>query len=263
MDPGSLTTIPFSAKRGEYLAGYRLGLWPAEQRWIADPAYANPAGFIPVTADSRATPVSDHFTLGEFAMRDGATSRPGGTSYVVLRPELVEKLELVLAELAGRGIRARDFVILSGFRAPRYNASIEGSAPSSRHQFGDAADLIVDDDRDGRMDDLTGDGRVDLEDAQVVARAVERIEARRPALVGGLGLYPAAGPRGPFLHVDVRGRPARWGAEAEAGRYAVRGSTHSPWPRRLPRRVAATGRCSATGASAVLCAARSGIARRP
>jgi hypothetical protein len=272
----SLPMIPFSAKRGEYLAGYRLGLWPAEQRRIADPAYANPAGFIAVTPTSRTTPVSEHFTLGEFAMHDGTPDRPGITSYLVLRAPLVEKLELVLADLAARGVRARDFVILSGFRAPRYNASVEGSAPSSRHQFGDAADLIVDDDGDGRMDDLTGDGRVDLEDAQVVARAVERIEARRPALVGGLGLYPATGPRGPFLHIDVRGHQTRWGAGSEATEYAARRrarqnamaaslerSIFGARPRRVPRKVAATGRCSATGASAVLCATRSELARRP
>lgn len=204
-----LPLIPFEAKRGEYLNSYRLGRWPAERRRVVDPAYANPVGFLAVTSLTRATPVSPHFTLGEFAMHDGAGRRPGATSYVVLREALVEKLELVLAELAARRVPARDLVVLSGFRAPHYNAAVEGSAPSSRHQFGDAADVIVDDDGDGRMDDLDRDGRLTITDARVLATAVDAVEAARPSLIGGLGLYPAMGPSGPFIHVDVRGRPSR------------------------------------------------------
>jgi hypothetical protein len=76
--------------------------------------------------------------------------------------------------------------------------------------YGDATDVFVDNNRDGWTDDVNGDGRVDIRDAEVVARAVERVEAGHPALVGGLGIYPATGAHGPFTHVDVRGRRARW-----------------------------------------------------
>jgi len=266
-----LPLIPFEAKRGEYLSSYRLGLWPAERRRIADPAYANPAGFLAVTRLTRATPVSPHFTLGEFAMHDGAGRRPDATSYVVLREALVEKLELVLAELAARRVPARDFVVLSGFRAPHYNAAVEGSAPSSRHQFGDAADVIVDDDGDGRMDDLDRDGRLTIADARVLAMAVDAVEAAHPSLVGGLGLYPAMGPSGPFIHLDVRGRPSRWGkaggGEAAARRRARENAMAADLERVLFGAPAAggavrgIGRCSAAGESAVLCATRSELGR--
>ena len=105
--------------------------------------------------------------------------------------------------------------MLSGFRAPYYNERIvaEGAARASRHQYGDAADVIIDANGDGRMDDLNGDGRLDLSDTQVILRAVERVEKAHPSLVGGLGLYHAMGTRGPFAHIDVRGTSARWSRE--------------------------------------------------
>jgi hypothetical protein len=68
----------------------------------------------------------------------------------------------------------------------------------------------VDNNDDGYMDDLNGDGRRDIADVRLMLRAVERVEARYPELVGGAGLYRANNVRGPFIHIDVRGRAARW-----------------------------------------------------
>ena len=79
--------------------------------------------------------------------------------------------------------------------------------------YGDAADVFVDNDGDGRMDDLNGDGRVDTRDAAVILAAVERIERAYPELAGGVGVYRATSAHGPFAHVDVRGHRARWGSE--------------------------------------------------
>ena len=201
--------------------------------------------------------MSPHFTLGEFAMREGMRG-PSGESYVVLDESLIQKLEAVLAELAGAGLPAGDLRILSAFRAPSYNGRVEGAAQSSRHQFGDAADVVVDSDGDGRMDDLNRDGRTDRADVMLVAAAVERVERRSPELVGGLGLYEATGPSGPFLHIDVRGRAARWGTVRSAA------PRPAPAPAWRPLRAAAdapverSGRptCRAEGAMAVLCARR-------
>ena len=77
--------------------------------------------------------------------------------------------------------------------------------------YGDAADVFVDNDGNGRMDDLNRDGRVDHRDARVILAAVERVERRYPALAGGVGVYRANSAHGPFAHVDVRGWRARWG----------------------------------------------------
>ena len=76
--------------------------------------------------------------------------------------------------------------------------------------YGDAADIFVDADGDGKMDDLTGDGRVTLADARWLAGVAERVEATHPSLTGGIGIYRANGAHGPFVHVDVRGNRARW-----------------------------------------------------
>lgn len=200
--------MPFAAKQGEVLNGYRLGHWPAE-RWLMRRNYLNPDGFVEVMPEHTQLALSSHFRLGDFLTHDQEYTWP---KYVVLEEKLIDKLELVLAELALGGVRVDRVRVLSGFRAPYYNDAriAEGAARASRHQFGDAADIIIDADGDGRMDDLTGDRRVDLRDMRPVLRAVEAVERRYPELAGGLGTYAAMGPSGPFAHVDVRGTSARW-----------------------------------------------------
>ena len=199
---------PFGEKRGDVLQGYRLGKWPSE-RWMVGQRYENPFGFIEVTQANAGLRLSEHFTLSDFLTHDQHAKWP---KYVVLQESLIDKLELVLSDLASRGVRTDKVRVLSGFRAPYYNDRIvsEGAARTSRHQYGDAADVIIDANGDGRMDDLNRDGRLDLRDTQEILRSVERVEKAHPALVGGLGLYHAMGASGPFAHVDVRGLSARW-----------------------------------------------------
>jgi hypothetical protein len=76
--------------------------------------------------------------------------------------------------------------------------------------YGDAADVFIDGDMDGVMDDVNRDGRITVADAQVLRSAAERVEAEYPSLVGGLSAYPANSAHGPFVHVDARGVKARW-----------------------------------------------------
>lgn len=202
---------PFGEKRGEVLQGYRLGRWPSE-RWMMGRKYWNPDGFIEVTPATAGLRLSEHFVLADFLTHDQRDVWP---KYVVLQEPLIDKLELVLADLAAHGVTTTRVRILSGFRAPYYNDRIvaEGAARASRHQYGDAADVIIDANGDGRMDDLNRDGRLDLSDTQVILRSVERVEKAHPSLVGGLGLYHAMGTSGPFAHIDVRGSSARWSRE--------------------------------------------------
>jgi uncharacterized protein YcbK (DUF882 family) len=199
---------PFGEKRGEVLNGYRLGRWPAE-RWMMARNYYNPDGFVEVTEENARLRISEHFTLGDFVTHDQRAVWP---KYVVLTEKLIDKLELVLQDLRARGLPSSRAVVLSGFRAPYYNARGvgEGMARASRHQYGDAADLIVDADGNGRMDDLNGDRRIDLRDTEPITRAIARVEQQHPELLGGLGTYTATGPSGPFAHIDVRGTSARW-----------------------------------------------------
>jgi hypothetical protein len=207
-----ISLLPFSEKKGGSIGAYRMGFWPAERGRLRAATYRNPDGFIEVTAENQDTPVSEHFRLRDFLTKDQFTIWP---KYLVLREELIDKLELVIAELQREGIPVRRMTVMSGFRTPQYNqlgVGRGGRAQDSRHQYGDAADVFVDNDGDGWMDDLNRDGRVDYRDAQLILAATEQVERRHPDLVGGVGVYRATRAHGPFAHVDVRGRRARWGS---------------------------------------------------
>lgn len=205
-----VTLVPFSEKQRGRVGVYRVGRWPAEAKRPRSDAYQPPAGFIEVTAETQHLPVSTHFTLGQFLTKDQRDVWP---KFLVLDERLVDKLELIVSELRIAGHRAEGLTILSGFRTPQHNARSRsaGAASDSRHQYGDAADVFVDANGDGRMDDLTGDGRVDSRDALAFARIVDRVEQKYPELAGGVGLYRVTPGSGPFVHVDARGERARWG----------------------------------------------------
>jgi hypothetical protein len=186
--------VPFSAKLGATLNGYRIGRYRFER--LGGDAPPPPAGFLQVMPEDLALQVSSHLLLGSFVTHDGQDVWP---KYVALDPRILDKIELVLADLG-----VKDFEmpmdVSSGFRTPSYNRTVPRAAGDSRHQYGDAADLAI---------DVDGDGRITYADAVAVARAVERVEHRHPELVGGLGLYGNRG-TAPYVHIDVRGKPSRW-----------------------------------------------------
>ena len=202
--------VPFTQKKKGMLDGYRMGSWPAEQGAVSSDRYGNPAGFIRVTPENQDTRISEHFRLRDFLTKDQATVWP---KYLVLQEGLIDKLELVIHALGKRGVNVSRMSVMSGFRTPQYNekgVGAGGRAQNSRHQYGDAADVYVDNDGSGHMDDLNGDGRVTTADAQFLARVVDQVEEAHPELTGGVGIYSATSAHGPFVHVDVRGVRARW-----------------------------------------------------
>jgi uncharacterized protein YcbK (DUF882 family) len=206
-----ITLVPFAEKRAGHIGTYYLGNWPFEKGGTPKTAaYANPAGFIEVTQENVDTPISAHFKLRDFLTKDQPNVWP---KYLLLNPKLLDKLELTIQELEAMGHPVHHFRIMSGFRTPEYNHSggnPQGRANLSRHMYGDASDTFIDNDGNGAMDDLNGDGRVDVRDAEVVQQAVERVERNNPSLVGGVGVYSACCGHGPFTHIDVRGFRARW-----------------------------------------------------
>jgi hypothetical protein len=203
------TMRSFGQKVRALLNGYRLGYWPQEKGRVRSEAYKNPDGFIEITPENEDTRVSEHFRLRDFISHGQNNVWP---KYLVLREPLLDKLELVIEDLNDHGINAEGMRIRSGFRTPARNQAVrgEGSARDSRHQFGDAADVYIDQVGNGKMSDLNGDGRVSFADVKLILDAVERVEARYPELVGGTGLYAYSGRSGPFAHIDVRGVRARW-----------------------------------------------------
>jgi uncharacterized protein YcbK (DUF882 family) len=140
--------------------------------------------------------VSTHFRLADFLTHDGQERWP---RYLALDPRILDKVELVLGVLGSRE-HVMPMRVSSGFRTPLHNKRVPRAASDSRHQYGDAADLAI---------DVDGDGRVTYLDVLAVARAVEIVERDHPELVGGLGLYGNRG-TSPYVHIDVRGVRKRW-----------------------------------------------------
>ena len=221
-DLSVLTLTPLSTRRNGRIGLYYVGSWPTERGAVAPRGtsrgnYSAPRGLIEVTPATQDTPLSDHLRLRDFLTHDQVNVWP---KYVVVDPRIVDKDELVLAELAKQGISARGLHIVSGFRSPQYNANggdPTGRAGLSRHMYGDATDLWIDNSGSGQMDDLNHDGRRDVRDAQVICDAVERVEEAHPELVGGCGVYPGNGAHGPFTHIDARGYRARWTGSGDGG----------------------------------------------
>lgn len=196
--------VPFTDKVHGILNGYRIGTYLAERlRHHLAPDDAPPAGFVEVKRSDADLRVSDHFRLGDFITHDG--QQDVWPKYVALNPRLLDKLELVIAQIAhDRGDSTANGLSLdvhSGFRTPLHNQRVERSARDSRHQYGDAADIAV---------DVDGDGRVTVKDERLVERAVDEVEATHPDLVGGLGLYTSRRYRTPYVHIDARGVRSRW-----------------------------------------------------
>ena len=206
-----ITLVPLAEKTGGKIGAYHLGQWPFEKGGKPkSPEYATPSGFIEVTPENQNTYVSEHFRLRDFLTKDQWNVWP---KYLPLNPKLIDKLELTIQELERRGINVKRMAVMSGFRTPRYNHSggnTGGRANLSRHMYGDASDIFVDNDGNGTMDDINRDRRVDTRDAEVIRQAAEQVEKEHPSLVGGIGVYSACCGHGPFVHIDVRGYRARW-----------------------------------------------------
>ena len=195
-EPSLAVMVPFSRKLGDQVNGYRIG-WYLAERFGA--GYDRPAGFVEVRPEMLDLPITKHLKLADFVTHDDQGDV--WPKYVALNPRLLDKLELIFADL---GARVRPGLVVdmhSGFRSPSHNAEVENAARDSRHQYGDAADLAVDAD---------GDGRITMTDELLVMLAVERVEERNPDLVGGLGMYTSRRFRTPYVHIDARGKRTRW-----------------------------------------------------
>ncbi len=209
--------VPRSQKLNGKVGLYFVGNWPGEKGGRVNAPgkappdrYLPPSGFIEVTKANADTRVSEHFRLRDFLTHDQPNVWP---KYLVLQMRNVDKLELVLTDLAQHGIDVSGVKVMSGFRSPQYNeggGNTAGRASLSRHMYGDAADIFIDSNHDGVMDDLNHDGKINIADSRVIEQAVDRVEAAHPELVGGAGVYPAESGHGPFIHIDSRGYRARW-----------------------------------------------------
>ncbi len=194
--------VPFDSLHDGELNGYRIGRYPESNPF---PNFTRPRGFIEVTEDVIDTRLSPRHTLREFVSR-----QPGDfPKYLALQEELILKLELLADLLVNKGYACEGLTVFSGFRTPAYHAR-RGSGTNSAHVYGGAADIFLDADNDGLMDDLNHDGSSNSGDSKLLASFVDELEVLHPELVGGCGWYRRARTRGPFVHTDVRGERTRW-----------------------------------------------------
>lgn len=200
--------VPFEECKGEYLNGYRIGKYPnIPLRKLS--IYKPPRGFIEVTKENEETFVSPHFKLKQF-LSNQLSDYP---KYVVLKERLLLKLELILEEANEKGYRCDTFHVMSGYRTPYYNRAI-GNVRYSRHLWGGAADIFIDENpKDDMMDDLNKDGKIDYRDAAIIFDIINAMYGKPfyEIFIGGLGSYRKSRSHGPFVHVDVRGFRVRWG----------------------------------------------------
>jgi len=167
----------------------------------------NPGGFIEMRQADAGVRLSSHFTLGEFlGHTEGCYPQ-----YLALDLRLVDKLETLLSSLGDLYPEPLDIHVFSGFRTPEYNRAIGNETDFSAHLYGTAADIWVESfPPNNLMDDVDRNKRIDIDDGNYIVDLTRRIEASGSVSVGGAAAYRWTPQHGPFVHIDVRGRPASW-----------------------------------------------------
>jgi uncharacterized protein YcbK (DUF882 family) len=207
-EPAVAVMRPFEEKLGSMLNGYRIGTYLAE-KLRGSRSEQHPDGFLEVYPQHLDLAVSKHLRLRHFITHDD--QQEVWPKYIALNPRLLDKLELVFAELETHqaGATASGTVetqeleldVHSGFRTPSHNKQVIRAAKDSRHQYGDAADIVV---------DANGNGHIDRNDHKLVVAAVDAVERLHPDLIGGLGIYTSRRYATPYVHIDARGTRSRW-----------------------------------------------------
>lgn len=208
-EPAVAVMRPFQEKLGSMLNGYRIGTYLAEKLRGKRAESEHPDGFLEVYPQHLDLAISKHLRLRHFITHDDQTDV--WPKYIALNPRLLDKLELVFTELeanragatntAGVETQELELDVHSGFRTPAHNKRVIRAAKDSRHQYGDAADVVV---------DANGNGRIDRTDHRLVVAAVDEVERTHPDLVGGLGIYTSSRYSTPYVHIDARGKRSRW-----------------------------------------------------
>ncbi|WP_194441575.1 D-Ala-D-Ala carboxypeptidase family metallohydrolase [Pseudoalteromonas simplex] len=192
---------PFNANNKQ-LNNYQIGLYPAPYKGYTQ--YSAPNGFIEIFEKDLTRQLTPHVQVKNVICKQVS----GFPKYLYVNNDGLMMLEDLLSFVQNEGIKVSKFAFISGYRTPHYNRSI-GNGKHSRHQYGDAFDLYVDEDGDGRMDDLNGDGKLTIADVDVLYKVFEKFQ-KQSRYNGGIGRYKPASHHGGFVHIDNRGFTARW-----------------------------------------------------
>ncbi len=148
---------------------------------------------------------SQLFVVGKFRVRDfmahsNTLENPHfeldepDRQYFCMDKRVLHKLLDLLTWMHERDLDTDELLVNYGFRHPALNFRA-GGVQHSRHQWGEAIDLVVGDvNRDGLRDDADKKLLIEVLDKKIIANG------------GGVGRYPGT----PIIHMDVRGHRARW-----------------------------------------------------
>jgi hypothetical protein len=219
-----LVQSPLEKETRGVIDGYPIGIYPDEnsptaKAYVAQrrSLYAAPKYFIKVTPETKDLLISKHFRIGDFS----PASERNQPHFIVLDYRLVDRLEGIVAKLQERGMKVSGLKILRAYLSPMELERMRRKgivlSDFTRYIYGDAAAIIVDENGDGKMDDLNNDNTVDVKDAEALADVADEVE-RATRIYGGIGVYSKFDdpdyPPTPYVQVDTRGVKSRWGQSA-------------------------------------------------
>ncbi|MFW5885769.1 MAG: peptidase M15A [Halanaerobium sp.] len=198
---------PREEKEGQYLEDFKIGNYPEIPEDKKD-HYSKPKGFLKIDESVLDLNLTPHFKMEQF-LTNQTEKLP---QFIAIQESLLLKLELFLAEVNKAGYQADTFGIVSIYRTPDFNKELGNDTDFSRHIFGDAADIYIDNTGDDWMDDLNGDGESNKADADLLADLAIEFDQKEKFsdLQGGVCSYKGNGVRGSFIHIDARGFHTTW-----------------------------------------------------
>jgi hypothetical protein len=194
----SLEAVPFKKLDTDYM--HFAGI---EGSWKKSLSATN---WYKIAGDQAYLFVVGRFRLREFMAHDPFVSNPmldmeeQDHQYLCIDQKVLHKLLDLLLWMDKNGYDTQQVTINYGYRHPSLNKRAHG-APKSRHQWGQAIDLLI--------GDVNHDGKKDEEDKKPLIKVLETTIIGNK---GGVGRYPGS----PVIHMDVRGHKARWDHQTTA-----------------------------------------------
>lgn len=197
-----IVKTPIDTGQVKQVNGYQINQYPKPYKGLLQ--YNQPQGLIEINKVDESRYLSDLVQIKDIMCKQ----RSGYPKYLLVDSEGLKMLDDLYDYLRAQGLNFTRFSFISGYRTPYYNRMI-GNGKHSRHLYGDAFDLYIDENGDHRMDDLNQDGRQDKRDVDYLYQLFLAFLTDNNRK-GGVGKYLPNSRHGGFVHIDNRGFNARW-----------------------------------------------------
>ncbi len=197
-----IVKTPIDTTQVKEVNDYKVNQYPKPYK--GNPKYAQPQGLIKFSKADENRYLSDLVQIKDIMCKQHSNY----PKYLLVDTQGLKMLDQLYKYLLSRGLNFSKFSFISGYRTPYYNRMI-GNGKYSRHLYGDAFDLYIDENGDYRMDDLNQDGRQDKQDVDFLYQLFLDF-LKNNNRQGGVGKYLPNSRHGGFVHIDNRGFNARW-----------------------------------------------------